>query len=475
MLRCSFARSGFQKQGARFVPCGVSYHTGCLRVGRPFATRREDEAGLSFPGGVTVGTFICEVCTVRSSLGRELGRPTDTQLVALERMRILDIAHSWAPRSHEAYGVYLREIRRFEERWDINILSVPQLRVPPSPPIIPLMWCQEAYSLRPGGRGQRQGGGQVSFSTVRQLRAAVSHMEAWTQVVTDPEGGYLDQSRRLIQGACRGTDSVGATLFAKGMATRTGTDSTPSKSLLYRHVLQLDLDLREHYEQANDPDLRHQFALAGMFNTLLWTAWLRAGEGLGLRWEDFEVTLPQEGPRLGLPRGVGAVQLRLKPETKSTRQRQADMVIAYVCGSGLSLGQWIARGMTTYPENGLPTGLIFQDEDGQPWSSASFRSQYLYPTLRRMQVEGDPYLTPFNHAQGKSLEEAFWSLSSYRNGARSWVSRPRKYPHGRQRAATQPEVYEHGRWRKTRNNEDIDKVYQQWSIEDRVTITSRCM
>jgi hypothetical protein len=65
-------------------PCGVSYHASCFRVGPPFSTRLRRGGGLAFPKVQHWGTFICELCTVRAVIGRELNRPSDFDLLGLD-------------------------------------------------------------------------------------------------------------------------------------------------------------------------------------------------------------------------------------------------------------------------------------------------------------------------------------------------------------------------------------------------------
>jgi len=479
IVRCCYRHRGFTKGQQRYRPCGVVYHTACVRVGAPFQSRRDDGRGLQFPTHFKPGVFICEACTVRSVLGRELQTRSDAYLLSLERMRILDVAHSWSPGSYHTYQPYLRAVVKFETDWHVNILRVNPPVSPPDDPIIPLMWCHESYGLRPGRKGQlQQADPQVSFATVRQLRAAVAQWQAWTTAVSTPGVGYFDQSRRLLQQNCRATDTATFTLFAKGLAIRTGTESRPSKSLLYRHVAYLDRHLNRRFRLEEDPYLAHETALAGTFNAILWLGWLRSSEALGLRWMDLLVTSPADGPQLGLTQGTGAVRLRLRPETKSQRSVRADMILAYKSGAGIPLGLWLSRARTTYQGRqnlNVSDRALFVHPDNTAWTSLYYRERYLYPSLYRQRAGQDPWLTPFNAHSTVSLEEAFWSLSSYRNGARSWVSRPRMYGSKRQRKATPEEVYEHGRWRRQRNSEAIDKVYQQWTYEDRVAITLYCM
>jgi hypothetical protein len=42
---------------------------------------------------MTWPNFMCEACTVRAMLDRELTGPNDWKLLCFERMRVLDIVH----------------------------------------------------------------------------------------------------------------------------------------------------------------------------------------------------------------------------------------------------------------------------------------------------------------------------------------------------------------------------------------------
>lgn len=402
-------------------------------------------------------------------------------------MRILDMAHSWAPGSFKSYQPYLRAVGEFQAEWGVTILDEPRLAHPPCDRVIPLMWCQEAYGLRPGrqrrGHEDDEQTTQVAFATVRQLRSAVAHHEAWTTAVTSPGSSHYDQSRRLIHQPCRITDSASASMFAKGLAARTGSESKPSKSLLDRHVRGLNDRLedlyQDYYNNYRSDEEVYQVCLAGFLNLILWLAWLRSSEAFGLRWEDIELTLPEDSGVLDIPEGSGAIQLRLRPETKSNRNVRADVIIAFQSRSDLYPGHWFLRLREHRVGPRARLSHIFCHIDGTPWDSNYFRTAYLYPSLHAQRAAGDVHLTSLYSPHGPSIEDAFWGLASYRNGARSHVSRERtiRFPlaYLRLRPATDSEVYEHGRWRMKRNNENIDKVYQQWTYRDRLAITLECM
>jgi hypothetical protein len=94
VIRCSFSDVGFPfSNGSLAYPCYSAYHTDCILVGPPFYSQRKDGSGLTFPRIKTWPNFICEACTLRSMLDRELTDPLDWKLLCFERMRVLDMTH----------------------------------------------------------------------------------------------------------------------------------------------------------------------------------------------------------------------------------------------------------------------------------------------------------------------------------------------------------------------------------------------
>jgi hypothetical protein len=95
---CLFRNTGYEFDGVPFSPCGNQYHPECIGVGKPFKTRLvRVTLGLQYPPAMTRIPFICESCTVRVVLRRELTWTlSDIQLLMLERMRLVDMAHAWA-------------------------------------------------------------------------------------------------------------------------------------------------------------------------------------------------------------------------------------------------------------------------------------------------------------------------------------------------------------------------------------------
>jgi hypothetical protein len=91
-------------------------------------------------------------------------------------MRLIDMAHYWSKCTHATYQGKLRVIRTFESHYDIGVLRPTPLLRPPNGREIPLMWCQEAYSLRhsPSKRNEDPELSTLAFSSIRQLRSAAS-------------------------------------------------------------------------------------------------------------------------------------------------------------------------------------------------------------------------------------------------------------------------------------------------------------
>lgn len=467
-LKCTFSSRGFDN----LTPCSTSYHLHCFRAGPPFATRRLRGEGLKLPPISDWPNFICEACTVRSVTGRELHRPMDDHLLLLERMRILDMLSYWGKATHSSYQQKLRVIRRFELRFRVQILRPTALSRPPSGPEIPLMWCQEAYSLRPSTKRYDQDVAlTLSFGTIRQLRSAASQYFSWDMMVSHPKPVLLTKERSLVSQHCRPTDGFSSTLHARGMMTRIGEDVRPSIALLDNQVRQLDQSLNRRFANAHDPIEKRELALAGFANLTLWLGWLRTSECFGLQWNDCTVLVPARARELDLPSGCGLVTLRLAPETKSMRSRRPDVILAYETMSGLNLGKWVYR---VRAHKGVAHSNIFVHLDGTPWTSKYFRATHLYPFLYQLQAAGDPYLTPFNGTLGNSIEEKFWSLHCYRRGGRSHVSRGGKFGRLRFRKATKEQIYEHARWRLRRSGEAIDAIYREWTPLDRVKLTLYC-
>ena len=185
----------------------------CYRVGIPFKTRLAKDGGLVIPPGIHDWPhFICEACTVRSVLGRELSwSAPDTALLMLERMQTLDMLHKWAPGTLATYYSKIRICRDSKCDLGVPVLPVSALICPPHGPSIPLMWAQERYSLYPARwkRNSDTSTATVVWNTIRALRSAAGHFFALDLLTAHPEFLVADQhDKPILVNGCSPTDEL---------------------------------------------------------------------------------------------------------------------------------------------------------------------------------------------------------------------------------------------------------------------------
>jgi hypothetical protein len=383
-------------------------------------------------------------------------------------MRIIDMANYWSQGSMKTYSSKLTALSRFEKTFEVAVFHPLSIVRPPTGQSIPLMWAQEFHSIqrRPQSRDPHADT-HVSFGTIRQIRSAAAQQLIWQHIITNPDHAFLDQRRKLILTPVRPTDSASNTMFAAGLAARLGTETKPSIALLARHVRHLDASLDEQYNKASTPALQRLYARAGLANLQLFLGWFRPSELFDARWNRYEVTEPPDGPNYDLPVGIGVIRLIMGPETKSDRTFSPDDIMAYTTVSGFHLGRWfhcLRASVDPHLDYKQDYRHVFTHDDGTLWTSRYYRQIFLYPSLVAQAETGDAYLRPFRGC----IPDKFWSLNCYRRGARTHVSHSRTRGYA---VATKAQIYEHGRWRLKRSSEDIDKVYQQWPLSERLKIT----
>lgn len=451
-------------------------------MGIPFRTRLSHDKGLLLPILKDFPGFICEACTVRAVLDRELGTgPADYALLMLERMRVLDTINSLAAGTHKSYQQKIGYLRRFSQHFQVPLLTVTPVDSPPAPASIPLMWAQQHYSLQLSRWKKKSNSSEdsarVTFATVRGLRSAASLFHKLDMLTAHPGKVYMDpNSRVMTTNDVSPTDELGYTMMNTGMKNRLGTEAKPSVALMDRHARHLDMSLRLRFKMAPTRLVKLELARAGFANIMAWLAWLRAQELFSARWCDISLTRPGDGAAHDLPPAIGVVGLRLLDQTKSDRSKTADVVVAHTTASGMSPGFWLEELMSlsdiTVEELEGNTGHIFQHLDGSRWTSRYYRETILWPSLHEQRLGGDVALRGYDGSPGNTIQEKFWSMHSYRRGGRSQVSRKRD---GFVRKATNQEVTEHGRWRLKRAAMDMPTSYLEWSVADRIPVTLFCM
>jgi hypothetical protein len=117
---------------------------------------------------------------------------------------------------------------------------------------------------------------------------------------------------------------------------------------------------------------------------LLWLGWLCSLECFTLKWSDFNIIEPCDGPTADLPLGCGSVDLCLGPETKSSRAHTVSVPVAYQTLSGYHCGKWFHQARrccdigTAYRH--CPD-LVFTHPAGTPWTSRFYQHEFFYIPL----------------------------------------------------------------------------------------------
>jgi hypothetical protein len=130
---CLFRKVGYAWDGDYFSPCGNQYHPECIKVGKPFKTRLvRATLGLQYPLAMTHFTFICESCTVRAILGRELTWTSDDiQLLTIEQMHLIDMAHAWASSTLKGMARHFGRLSNFGQKYGIELFPAAPITHPP--------------------------------------------------------------------------------------------------------------------------------------------------------------------------------------------------------------------------------------------------------------------------------------------------------------------------------------------------------
>jgi hypothetical protein len=461
--------------GVRHPPCNVRYHQNCIGVGSPFRSRYRDlTRGLFFPKTLVGYPFVCELCTVRANVG-PIVPPSGTMnaLMMLERMRMIDTAHSWAPKT---LGGYQGDVRRFHRFCDQFQVARPHRKyLPTAPPhgdTILLLWAMQHYTLQVSSHATQE---FVGYNGARSLRSALGSINAWTLALGPAGSAYRSENRLFGPDGVSSTDDLLVSMTTAGMSRRLGTETRPPTAIRGEHVAWNIQHRRRVIHHPDTPaDIRYDLLLANLAELFFWLGWLRASEAFSLRWCDIESILPVDAQSRGLPRNTGAFLLRLLESTKSHQTTQVDVILASLTASGLDVGTAYAEVMAHRPANADSTSLVFRSLQGKVWNSHYFRHTHVYPLLEQQRSEGDPTLRLFDGSSpARTIAVLYYSMGMYRRGGNSHVQRHRP---GCVRKATPDEITNHGRWRsKNRGGEPMPVHYHEPTLEDLLFVTLLCM
>jgi hypothetical protein len=168
---------------------------GVTEGGAPFTTRLfYHTKGLGYPPQLTSFPFICEGCTVRVLLRRELIIcPTDIYLLKLERVRMFDMAYAWIHGTHGALTYYLRCLVTFSDKYGVPTLLNTPLIKPPAIPVIPIQWTVSAYTLQQYKRTKNT----ITYNSARALQSKADDFKSWTLALAHPDTMYKSPNNRM--------------------------------------------------------------------------------------------------------------------------------------------------------------------------------------------------------------------------------------------------------------------------------------
>lgn len=392
-------------------------------------------------------------------------------LMALERMRVIDTAHAWAPRTLTSINANLRRYLQFCN--DYGLPRLARFVAPLSPPSgheLPLLWSMEHYTCQPSSK---RGHEFVGFQGGRALRSAIAAYHSWSYTFL-PQGYHNRDHQVFGPTGPSPTDSLLAALTFAGMERRLGSTSKPSLALRAEHIhWNIHHRSTRFYDPTTPAAVRYALAQANLCELFFWLGWLRATECFSLHWPDVHRVRHHSSQTYGLPPNTDALLLRLLEATKSNQTAQADLILAGTTASGLSPAHWYDVLLQLTPQPSARP--LFCHPDSSLWSSHYFRHTHLYPLLHEQRLRGDPHLLPYDSTPNNSLADKFWGMNSYRRGGRSHTERHRP---GCVRRATPEEITEHGRWRtqnRASSGVSMPTHYLDLSLEDRLYITLLCM
>jgi hypothetical protein len=180
--------------------------------------------GPPIPPSLTRYPFICESYTVRAISIRELTLTSgDIQLLMLELMRLVDMAHPWASPTLQGTERHLRRLSNFGQKYGIDLFLAALITQPPRSVVITLLWGVLEYTLQTS----RNTGG-VEYNTSRSIQSAASAYHLWEKMLQFLVHMYRDSDNNVIGAShLSPTYSVIATLGNKGIRRCLGTESRP--------------------------------------------------------------------------------------------------------------------------------------------------------------------------------------------------------------------------------------------------------
>lgn len=192
-----------------------------------------------------------------------------TQLLMLERMRQIDVAHAWAPSTLSTISRDLHRLDRFTFRFGTSSARVPLPTSPPHGPSIRLAWFLEWYTTQPS---KKSGFDFISFAGARSVRSALSALTSWSYALLPSGHAIRTPTKALLRldpPGVAASDNVQMYLVTEGMSRRLGTESRPPLAVRQEHV-RFNLQYRaSRFPLVLSPADQLQLALANLCELFL--------------------------------------------------------------------------------------------------------------------------------------------------------------------------------------------------------------
>ena len=421
--------------------------------------------------------FVCELCTVRANVGKELldFHNDHRFLISLERMRMIDMFNCWARNTLVNYKSALRSLTTFQSRFGLNILN-PQTPIqsfsqPSTDPAIAFGWAVLYKSILPSAQAK---GDTVGFMSLRLLRSASVAYNTFVTALLQPQNHYRDRNNRLLQSnSIAPQENIASQLFLAGLAVRKGTESTKGKPLLHRHFIWNQRYRENLYQKCPNNTVKLEIVTAQCIELAGYQGFLRSSETTGLEGRDLFLVPPSKGLEFDLPPRVGMICFKLLPSTKTSRSAQADVVMAWATSGGLFPGLWFSRLLQLLQlENRyhLHLPIFVHRIIHKNWTTAEYVTHHLLPLLR-LQQPTDPYLARFVDTDPELCLSTQIRYHSLRLSGLTSAT----IGDGGIRKCTEVEGKSKGRWRQDKKNSgDASERYRQPPYKTRVVWQIMC-
>jgi hypothetical protein len=157
----------------------------------------EDQIGTTIPPppAMTRFPFICEACTIRAVLGKELTWTSGgIRFFIVERMRLIYMAPAWDSSTLHGTARYFGQLSKFWQKYGIEIFPKAPITQPPRSAVIPLLWGVLEYTLKT----YRKMGEGIKYNTARSLQSAASAYHLWEKMLQFPGHMYRDRDNNVI-------------------------------------------------------------------------------------------------------------------------------------------------------------------------------------------------------------------------------------------------------------------------------------